>query len=186
MVYDKDGRSLNTIPDVAFIAYDFYDITKTDLSGQKVTATRWTVLGPDILSAAVPFVAGGCAAVRASTKAKRDLQIRRNYTNGKAAEAVEERQLKEAVFEILGRKLIVKTSQGTIKYDFVVQQGDEIINVEVKSGKARRTKAQIAKDKEVAEKGGKYVGKNAPDELKEMDPAPTRTIEWRVKDEDLN
>lgn len=68
-MYDKDGRSLNTISDVAFIAYDFYDIAKTDLSAKKVTATRWTALGPDVLSAAVTFVSGGGAVVQASGKA---------------------------------------------------------------------------------------------------------------------
>ena len=76
-------------------------------------------------------------------------------------------------------------SQGARRYDFVAKKGDEVVNVEVKSGKGRRTKAQKAKDKEVAEKGGKYVGKNAPDELRGKESPPIKTIEWRVKDEDI-
>jgi len=185
VVYDKDGRILDIILDIAFIAYDIYDIASTTLSGKKVSSTQWAALGADVIGAAVPFASGGGAAVRATAKAKRAIQVRRNYAKGKAAEAVAETQLKEAGFEILGRQVTVKTSQGARRYDFVAQQGDEIVSVEVKSGKGKRTKAQKAKDKEVAEKGGKYVGKRAAEAGLEGRTAKTRTIEWRVKEEDL-
>ena len=123
--------------------------------------------------------------IKRFTKGAKAARLAKNKAKGKAAEAVAEKQLKDAGFEISGRQVTVKTSQGARRYDFVAKKDDEIVNVEVKSSNARRTKAQRLKDEEVAKKGGKYVGKNASDELKKRGVKPTKTIEWQVKDEDI-
>ena len=79
----------------------------------------------------------------------------------------------------------IKTSFGRRQADFLAEKEGKQVLVEVKSGKGRRTKAQKAKDKEIAEKGGTLVGKNVPRGKKEGDIIQKKTIELRVKDEDI-
>lgn len=51
--------------------------------------------------------------------------------------------------------------------DHLTQNAEgKIAGVEVKSGKATRNAAQKAKDAEIANQGGKVVGKNAPENLR--------------------
>ena len=60
---DPSGRVIDTIADIAFIAYDVYEIAKDG-----ATATNVAALGADIVGAALPGVTGGGLAVRAGAK----------------------------------------------------------------------------------------------------------------------
>jgi RHS repeat-associated protein len=66
---DPDGRVVDTILDVGFLAYDIYDIGRSVFRGEAVTGTQWAALGADALGAAVPFATGGGLAVRGTAKA---------------------------------------------------------------------------------------------------------------------
>lgn len=61
----------------------------------------------------------------------------------------------------------VRTAEGELRVvDHLVQEGEDIYAVEVKTGNATRNASQLAKDTSIETKGGKLVGKNAPKELK--------------------
>lgn len=66
--YDPDGRFIDTILDVGFLAYDVYDIVSTYASGSEVTTTQWAALGADAAATLVPFATGAGVAVRAASK----------------------------------------------------------------------------------------------------------------------
>ena len=57
---DPTGHFLDTLADIAFIAYDIYDISQNGLSWESGLA-----LGADVVGAVVPFASGGGVAVRA-------------------------------------------------------------------------------------------------------------------------
>lgn len=68
---------------------------------------------------------------------------------------------------ILGSQVSVQTSKGRRVVDHLTQNAEgKIAGVEVKSGKATRNPAQRANDAEIANPGGKVVGKNAPENLR--------------------
>jgi len=66
---DPDGKLFDVIVDIAFIAYDVYDIGKTVVKGERVSGTQVAALGADIIGAVVPGLTGGGAAVRAAAHA---------------------------------------------------------------------------------------------------------------------
>jgi hypothetical protein len=66
---DPDGKLFDVIVDIAFIAYDVYDIGKTLAKGERVSGTQVAALGADIIGAVVPGLTGGGAAVRAAAHA---------------------------------------------------------------------------------------------------------------------
>ncbi len=63
---DPDGKLFDVIIDVAFIAYDVYDIGKTLAKGERVSGTQIAALGADVVSAVVPGLTGGGALVKAA------------------------------------------------------------------------------------------------------------------------
>lgn len=90
-----------------------------------------------------------------------------NRVAGKAAEALAKADLIAQGNTILGSQVAIWTSTGLRVIDHLVQTpAGQIIAYEVKAGNAVRNSAQIAKDAEIATKGGVLVGKNAPDFLR--------------------
>jgi Holliday junction resolvase-like predicted endonuclease len=89
-----------------------------------------------------------------------------NVEKGAAAEKTVEATLKAEGKEILGSQVSVRTEQGLRRVDTLAKDSKGLVNVETKSGKATRSSAQVAKDNEIAQSGGTYVGKNAPADLK--------------------
>jgi RHS repeat-associated protein len=65
---DSDGRAIDILADIGFIAYDLFDIGRSIVQGDGVTGTQVGALGADVLGAAVPFATGGGAALRAANK----------------------------------------------------------------------------------------------------------------------
>jgi hypothetical protein len=93
-------------------------------------------------------------------------QLQINKANGKKAEQlVYDKLLKNPDVVVLGRQVYIKTpGVGRGRYaDILIQnkKTGKIINVEVKSGGAKRSSAQVFKDK-VINSGGEIFGKNAP------------------------
>jgi RHS repeat-associated protein len=68
---DPDGRAIDIIADIAFIAYDLFDIGRSVIRGEGISGTQAGALGADILGAAIPFGTGGGAALRAAAKAEK-------------------------------------------------------------------------------------------------------------------
>ncbi|PIE89204.1 MAG: hypothetical protein CR997_12590 [Acidobacteria bacterium] len=78
---------------------------------------------------------------------------------------------------ILGSQVGAQTEEGLRHIDQLVEKpSGETVAIEVKSGWAKRTAKQEAKDNAMAAKGAKLVGKNAPDALK----GKTRKIKTEV------
>ncbi|WP_353054746.1 nuclease-related domain-containing protein [Bacillus thuringiensis] len=70
-------------------------------------------------------------------------------------------------YKVLGSQVSVRTSKGIRRIDHLVRTPrGKLLAVEVKSGNARRSKMELAKDKLIRTKGGRIIGKNAPEKLK--------------------
>jgi RHS repeat-associated protein len=67
---DPDGRAIDTIADIGFIAYDVFDIGRSIFRGQGVSRTQVLALGGDVVGAVIPFASGFGAAIRAGAKAE--------------------------------------------------------------------------------------------------------------------
>jgi hypothetical protein len=161
---------LDTLADIGFIGYDIYTLFK-----EGSTKTNWTALGADVLGACVPFLSGGGLAVRAGVKAEHAIEagvhaaevgVQANRAKGIAAEAKAAGELVQEGRQIIGSQVGVQTSQGLRKVDHMTKTEGKIVGVEVKAGQATRNAKQLSKDAEIAEKGGKVVGKNAPANLR--------------------
>jgi RHS repeat-associated protein len=79
---DPDGRVLDTIADIGFIAYDLFDIGRSALRGEGVSGTQWLALGADVGGAMIPFATGAGAAVRMGVKAEHVVEGARAAKNG--------------------------------------------------------------------------------------------------------
>ena len=100
------------------------------------------------------------------TNTKAD-QLKANAAQGKAAEQAAEKTLTDEGKQVVGKQVGVRTDQGLRRVDLVTKDSaGNIVNNEVKSGNATRSAAQIAKDNEIANQGGTYVGKNAPSDMR--------------------
>ncbi len=63
----------------------------------------------------------------------------------------------------MGKQVGVRTDQGLRRVDIVTKDSaGNVVNNEIKSGNATRSAAQVAKDNEIANQGGTYVGKMLP------------------------
>ncbi|HET6396917.1 MAG TPA: RHS repeat-associated core domain-containing protein [Pseudoxanthomonas sp.] len=155
---DPDGRILDTVADVGFIAYSAYKLA---------TEPSWTnaaALGADVVGAAVPFATGLGSGVRAAAHAgdvagagKKAATLADNVAQGKAGEAATRAKLGDSV---AGEQVTFKTSDGTrTRADFVTKDRGV---VETKTGGAQlstgqgKLKADIDAGRQVTP-----VGKNA-------------------------
>ena len=66
---DRDGRIVDTVLDVGFIAYDLFDIGRSLVKGEKVSGIQYAALGADVGAALIPFATGAGAVVRAGAHA---------------------------------------------------------------------------------------------------------------------
>jgi uncharacterized protein RhaS with RHS repeats len=96
-------------------------------------------------------------------------QLKANKANGKDAEKlIYNKLLNNPDIVVLGRQVYIKTpGAGRGRYaDILIQnkKTGKIINVEVKSGGAKRSSKQVSKDK-VINSGGGTFGKDAPRDM---------------------
>lgn len=82
---DPDGRVIDTVADIGFVAYDLFDMGRSAFSGQGVSGTQWLALGADVGGAMIPFASGGGLAVRAASKADNAIALLK--AGDKAADA---------------------------------------------------------------------------------------------------
>ena len=61
---DPDGKVLDTVLDVGFVAYDLFDIGRSLVKGEGVSGQQLLALGADVAGVFVPFATGGGLAVR--------------------------------------------------------------------------------------------------------------------------
>lgn len=101
---------------------------------------------------------------------KKAEQLKKNKAQGKKRELEVKKELEAEGHEVLGSEVTIKTPQTNRRVDHLIRDGKtgKIRAIEVKSGNAKRNKTQIDKDNAMESKGGKIIGKNAPDELKGM------------------
>ncbi len=98
--------------------------------------------------------------------AARRATITVNAAAGAAAEVRAAEALVAEGYQILGSQVTVRTSQGLRVIDHLVRSpSGQIIAIEVKSGNAVRSAAQLGKDALMGSEGAVIVGKNAPDFL---------------------
>lgn len=170
---DPDGRAIDVIADIAFIAYDLFDIGRSLVRGEGVSGMQAGALGADVLGAAIPFATGGGAALRAAAKA----DVLANRVAGKLAEQKVAQELAEEGLQVVGSQVCCNTAQGRRVIDHLTKDASGTLTaVEVKSGKATRSAAQRAKDAEIAAGRGTFVGKNAPSEVRGTQ-RPVQTVE---------
>jgi RHS repeat-associated protein len=183
---DPDGKAIDTIADIAFIAYDLIEMGVTRFTGGEVSGVQRAALGADLAAAAIPFATGAGIAVRAAARAEHAAEVVKtgvavNRAVGKAGEAKVAAEIVEEGGRILGSQVCCKTSLGRRVQDHVIEDAAGVIkNVEVKTGGATRSAVQRAKDAEIAAGRGTYVGKNAPAELRGTQRA-VETIERKPK-----
>jgi len=124
--------------------------------------------GAAVITLAVADVAANTIEPEESAIEQGTAQIIKNAAVGRAGEAAVKDELIQEGKTILGSQVSAKTSQGRRVIDHLVQDGNGVHAVEVKTGGATRTPSQVAKDKAMATQGAKLVGKNAPPSLKDQ------------------
>ena len=174
-IVDRGGEAIETLWDLANIGIGVASLTPNVQEGNYAAAAidaGGIVL--DTVAAVLPFVPAGAGtaiksvrAVDAGVNIVAKGGIKTNRAKGVAAEAKAAGELVQEGKTILGSQVGVQTKQGLRRVDHLTQSAQgQIVGVEGKTGKGTRTAAQRAKDAEIAEKGGKVVGKNAPENLR--------------------
>jgi RHS repeat-associated protein len=86
---DPDGRLIDILADVVAIEYDILDIGVTLYARGELKSTHFTALGGDVIGAAVPFLTGVGAGIRAAAKGDKLIDAGRGTSTfidaGKAA-----------------------------------------------------------------------------------------------------
>jgi RHS repeat-associated protein len=90
-----------------------------------------------------------------------------NRLAGQAAERLAAKELVAEGNKLLGSQVAARTSEGLRFIDHLIETpAGKIVAVEVKSGNAVRSTAQLAKDAKMATEGAVITGKNAPADLR--------------------
>jgi RHS repeat-associated protein len=142
---DPDGRIFDTRLDIAFVAYDVYDIAKSVVKGEGVSATQGLALGADVACAILPFATGGGAAVRGASAAEHAIaeatKIEKVAEAVKVAEKVED-AAKAADKAADVTKAVHGNSATSTKaqhnYDIVDTWNDKVVKTGTSSGKETR------------------------------------------------
>ncbi|MCP4303728.1 MAG: hypothetical protein GY788_02380, partial [bacterium] len=158
-MYSDNGNSL--IIDPAGADLTVHGFSQARLNAAAVDAVVFIVT--DVIFSVVGPV--GRAAGFLSRAAKTD-QLVSNIVNGRIAEREVAKQLISKGNSILGTQVSVRTRAGLRRVDILTVDAGKLVGVEVKSGSATRSAAQLAKDRLIATEGGVIVGKNAPASLR--------------------
>ena len=107
---------------------------------------------------------GPDAARKAAAREAKRAQLKRNRRRGAQREREVEAELKQEGHEVMGTQVSAKTPLTRRVIDILIKDKNtgKIRAVEVKSGGARRSATQKAKDKAMENKGAELIGKNAP------------------------
>jgi RHS repeat-associated protein len=134
---DPDGRIIDTIADIGFIAYSGYKLAT------EPTWTNAAALGADIVGAAIPGLTGVGAGIRSAAHGQNALEatkkstIAQNAAQGKKGEALTRAHLEN---KVAGEQVTMKTSDGTVtRADFITKDGGV---VETKTGGAQLSRGQ--------------------------------------------
>jgi hypothetical protein len=108
------------------------------------------------------------AKVKNTIKNNKAKQLRLNQKNGTKREIEVKNELLKDGHEVVGSQVSVKTKHTRRVIDHLIKDKNtkELKAIEVKSGGAKRNPSQILKDDSMAKDGGKVIGKNAPDNLR--------------------
>ncbi len=125
---DRTGMVLDTVVDVAFIAYDIYDICHSYQTTGTVSGTQWMALGADVVGALVPFATGGGAAVRTAAHADDALDVARGLDHStdaaKVSDNVQPTSTVAQVVKSAVREQAEKIAGGHAYDKHVVQQAE--------------------------------------------------------------
>jgi len=72
---DPEGSQVDVVLDLAFIAYDLFDIGKTIYEGKGTTKEQWATLGLDLVGALVPFGTGFGRMYKLERAAEKSLKV---------------------------------------------------------------------------------------------------------------
>jgi RHS repeat-associated protein len=157
---DPDGRAIDTIFDIASIAYDLYKIAR-----EGATRTNVLALGADVGAAVIPFATGGGAAVRAGARGIEEgahlVQV--NRAAGKAFEAEVAHAARKELSGV-AQQVTIKTAGGRTVMDVAGRDAaGNVVLVEAKgSATARLSRNQAARHAEIEQTGGVVVGAGKP------------------------
>jgi RHS repeat-associated protein len=157
---DPDGRAIDTIFDIASIAYDLYKIAR-----EGATRTNVLALGADAGAALIPFATGAGAAVRAGAHGLEEgahlVQV--NRAAGKAFEA-EVAHAAQKELSGIAQQVTVKTGGGRTVVDVAGRDAaGNVVLIEAKgSAAARLSPNQAARHAEIGQTGGVVVGAGKP------------------------
>jgi hypothetical protein len=157
---DPDGRIFDTILDIAFVAYDVYDIAKSVVKGEGVSATQGLALGADVACAILPFATGGGAAVRGASAAEHAIAEAEEID--KVADAVRSLEKVEDGAKATGRL------GGQEHRAKVAEEAKRLVNdgYEIRGGGGQRKEEYLAGSSKGTTKGGNYVDITATKEGK--------------------
>ncbi|WP_103866660.1 DUF4280 domain-containing protein [Aquimarina sp. I32.4] len=102
-------------------------------------------------------------------KNKKRAQLKKNKKDGARREREVKKELTNEGHEVIGSQVSVKTKHTRRVIDHVIKEKGtkKIKAIEVKNGNATRNKMQVKKDNSMSKDGGKIIGKNAPENLKD-------------------
>jgi RHS repeat-associated protein len=159
------GGVLNVVPATVNLGVDAFNAVSSQFNGPQLD--RMDMIQPDAHASMGGVQTGEVLqlALPAGDMSK-GAQLLENAATGAAGEAKVAEELVSEGKTILGSHVGVQTDQGLRVVDHLVQDGEKMGAVEVKTGGATRSASQLAKDASMESKGGKIVGKNAPANLR--------------------
>ena len=181
---DPDGKFLDVVVDVGFIAYDIGKLAHDKITTGKTNSEDWLALGADVGAAVIPGVTGAGMAVRGAKAAERATEAVRAVDKandiGKATSKAEQLAKNKAAGQ-LGEARVKKELQGELQKgetlleqptfkldngkkarpDFAImdKNGNVSRTVDAKTGNAKLT----ANQKYFQENGGVLTGKKYPE-----------------------
>ena len=146
----------NSPIDIVFLAVDIGRLGVAAYNGESLGGAAIDVaISAASVFSPVPGVGEAYKAGRAAVALTKAEQFAVNKIAGKAAEARAKDALEKEGYEIIGSQVTVRTADGKIRYvDHLVRKNGELTAIEVKSGKATRSKSQLDKDASIESRGG--------------------------------
>ena len=159
------GGVLNVVPGTVNLGVDAFNAVSSQFNGPQLD--RMDMIQPDAHASMGGVQTGEVLQLALPVgDMSKGAQLLENAATGAAGEAKVAEELVSEGKTILGSHVGVQTDQGLRVVDHLVQDGEKMGAVEVKTGGATRNAPQLAKDASMESKGGKIVGKNAPANLR--------------------